>query len=50
MLLKTIIVFLFVAVVISLFSGLNFLVKDLGSPKNAYSTVWVYGLAWQFYC
>lgn len=34
MLLKTIIVFLFVAVVISLFSGLNFLVKDLGSPKK----------------
>ena len=34
MLLKTIIVVLFVGVVISLFSGLNFLVKDLGSPKK----------------
>ena len=34
MLLKTIIVVLFIAVVISLFSGLNFLVKDLGSPKK----------------
>lgn len=34
MLLKSIIVFLFIAVVISLFSGLNFLVKDLGSPKK----------------
>ena len=34
MLLKTIIVVLFIAVVISLFSGLNFLVKDLGSRKK----------------
>ena len=34
MLLKTIIVVLFIAIVISLFSGLNFLVKDLGSPKK----------------
>ena len=34
MLLKTIIVVLFIAVLISLFSGLNFLVKDLGSPKK----------------
>ena len=34
MLLKTIIVVLFIGVVISLFSGLNFLVKDLGSPKK----------------
>ncbi|MDA8785953.1 DUF2909 domain-containing protein [Porticoccaceae bacterium] len=34
MLLKTIIVVLFIAVVISLFSGLNFLVKDLGNSKR----------------
>ena len=34
MLLKTIIVVLFIAVLISLFSGLNFLVKDLGSSKK----------------
>ena len=34
MLLKTIIVVLFIAVLISLFSGLNFLVKDLGSSRK----------------
>jgi succinate dehydrogenase/fumarate reductase cytochrome b subunit len=34
MLLKTIIVVLFIAVVISLFSGLRFLVKDLGNSKR----------------
>ena len=34
MLLKTIIVVLFIAVLISLFSGLNFLVKDLGNSKR----------------
>lgn len=34
MLLKTIIVVLFIAVLISLFSGLNFLVKDLGGSKK----------------
>jgi hypothetical protein len=34
MLLKTIIVVLFIAVLISLFSGLNFLVKDLGNAKR----------------
>ncbi len=34
MLLKTIIVLLFIAVVISLFSGLGFLVKDLGNSKR----------------
>jgi len=34
MFLKTIIVILFIAVVISLFSGLNFLVKDLGNSKK----------------
>lgn len=34
MLLKTIIVLLFIAVVISLFTGLNFLVKDMGDPKK----------------
>ena len=33
MLLKTIIVLLFIAVVISLFGGLNFLVKDLGGQQ-----------------
>lgn len=32
--LKVIIVLLFIAVVASLFSGLNFLVKDLGDPKK----------------
>jgi p-aminobenzoyl-glutamate transporter AbgT len=32
--LKVIIVILFFAVVASLFSGLNFLVKDLGDPKK----------------
>ena len=32
--LKGIIVLLFIAVVASLFSGLNFLVKDLGDPKK----------------
>ncbi len=34
MLFKTIIVLLFVGVVASLFGGLNFLVKDLGSSKK----------------
>ena len=34
MLLKTIIVVLFIAVVISLFSGLRFLVSDLGNSKR----------------
>ena len=34
MLLKTIIVVLFIAVLISLFSGLNFLVRDLGNAKR----------------
>jgi hypothetical protein len=34
MLLKTIIVLLFIAVVISLFGGLNFLVKDLGGNNK----------------
>ena len=34
MLLKTIIVVMFVGVLISLFSGLNFLVKDLGNSKR----------------
>lgn len=34
MLLKTIIVILFIAVVVSLFSGLRFLVKDLGNSKR----------------
>ena len=34
MLLKTIIVVLFIAVVVSLFSGLRFLVKDLGNSKR----------------
>jgi len=34
MILKTIIVILFIAVVASLFSGLNFLVKDLGNPRK----------------
>ena len=34
MLLKTIIVVLFIAVLVSLFSGLNFLVKDLGNSKR----------------
>ena len=34
MLLKIIIVVLFIAVLISLFSGLNFLVKDLGNSKR----------------
>ena len=34
MLLKTIIVVLFLAALISLFSGLNFLVKDLGDSKR----------------
>lgn len=34
MFLKTIIVILFIAVVVSLFSGLNFLVKDLGNSKK----------------
>lgn len=34
MFLKTIIVVLFIAVVVSLFSGLNFLVKDLGNAKK----------------
>ena len=34
MLFKTIIVLLFIGVVASLFGGLNFLVKDLGSSKK----------------
>ena len=34
MLLKTIIVLLFIAILISLFGGLNFLVKDLGGNKK----------------
>jgi p-aminobenzoyl-glutamate transporter AbgT len=34
MLLKTIIVLLFIAILISLFGGLNFLVKDLGSNSK----------------
>lgn len=34
MLLKTIIVLLFVAILISLFGGLNFLVKDLGGNNK----------------
>ena len=34
MLFKTIIVLLFLGVLASLFGGLNFLVKDLGSPKK----------------
>lgn len=34
MLLKTIIVVLFIALVVSLFSGLRFLVKDLGNSKR----------------
>ncbi|TFH67920.1 DUF2909 domain-containing protein [Gammaproteobacteria bacterium LSUCC0057] len=32
--LKIIIVLLFIGVVVSLFSGLNFLVKDLGNPRK----------------
>ena len=34
MLLKTIIVLLFIAILISLFGGLNFLVKDLGGNNK----------------
>lgn len=34
MLLKAIIVLLFIGVVVSLFTGLNFLVKDVGSPRK----------------
>ncbi|MDG1819583.1 MAG: DUF2909 domain-containing protein [Porticoccaceae bacterium] len=34
MLLKTIIVLLFIAILISLFGGLNFLVKDLGGDNK----------------
>lgn len=34
MFLKTIIVILFIAILISLFSGLRFLVKDMGSSNN----------------
>jgi|TARA_B110000879_G_scaffold110435_1_gene147824 hypothetical protein len=34
MLLKTIIVLLFIAILISLFGGLNFLVKDLGANNK----------------
>jgi hypothetical protein len=34
MLLKTIIVLLFIAIVVSLFGGLNFLVKDLGGNNK----------------
>ena len=41
MLLKTIIVVLFIAVVISLFSGLNFLVKDLGDSKRPALVKWL---------
>ena len=34
MLLKSIIVILFIAILVSLFSGLRFLVKDLGDSKR----------------
>ena len=34
MLLKTIIVLLFIAILVSLFGGLNFLVKDLGGDNK----------------
>ena len=51
MLLKTIIVILFIAIVASLFGGLNFLVKDMGNSKTIALcvgyTYWLAVILWQ---
>ena len=51
MLLKTIIVLLFIAILISLFGGLNFLVKDLGG-NNKKRLLYALGIRihWPVYC